>query len=453
MSEIKINTSNITGKIKPMHAVNNGPVYKFGEAQRITNIEAYKAAGIPYARTHDSSFNSTYGGPHTVDINAIFPDFDKDPYDENSYDFVMTDEYLRVIDFAGTKPFYRLGAAIEHGIKKYNTMPPKDFHKWAVICEHIIRHYNEGWANGFHYNIEYWEIWNEPDINADDSDNKLCWGGTAAQFYKLYNITAKHLKSNFPNLKIGGPAVTEVEDGDSIFPWKVDWVDNFLKSIEVKPDFFSWHCYPNDVNYMVSKVRKTRKVLDSYGLQDTESILDEWNYVKGWCGDEWLYSLRQEKGIKGAAFIASAMCSCQYEPLDMLMYYDARPCGMNGMFNTDFVCDCLKGYYPFRMFNELYKLKNCVKAESDNVNIKACAAVSEDGENAAVMISYFDDNDNAPQEKIELDINGLPDLTNVQIYILDETHDMELIRSEKIVGEKLSLDMPLFTTYLIKLSK
>ena len=126
---------------------------------------------------------------------------------------------------------------------------------------------------------------------------------------------------------------------------------------------------------------------------------------------------------------------------------------MNGMFNTDFVCDCLKGYYPFRMFNELYKLKNCVKAESDNVNIKACAAVSEDGENAAVMISYFDDNDNAPQEKIELDINGLPDLTNVQIYILDETHDMELIKSEKIVGEKLSLDMPLFTTYLIKLSK
>lgn len=269
----------------------------------------------------------------------------------------------------------------------------------------------------------------------------------------MYNITAKHLKSNFPNLKIGGPAVTEVEDGDSIFPWKVDWVDNFLKSIEVKPDFFSWHCYPNDVNYMVSKVRKTRKVLDSYGLQDTESILDEWNYVKGWCGDEWLYSLRQEKGIKGAAFIASAMCSCQYEPLDMLMYYDARPCGMNGMFNTDFVCDCLKGYYPFRMFNELYKLKNCVKAESDNVNIKACAAVSEDGENAAVMISYFDDNDDAPAEKFSLDVSTFSNSPKAEIYLLDDTRDMERIKTETLDSGKLALDIPLFATYLIKLTK
>ncbi len=28
-------------------------------------------------------------------------------------------------------------------------MPPKDFKKWAVICEHIIRHYDENWANGY----------------------------------------------------------------------------------------------------------------------------------------------------------------------------------------------------------------------------------------------------------------------------------------------------------------
>ena len=27
----------------------------------------------------------------------------------------------------------------------------------------VIKHYNSGWANGYHYNIKYWEIWNEPD--------------------------------------------------------------------------------------------------------------------------------------------------------------------------------------------------------------------------------------------------------------------------------------------------
>ena len=57
-----------------------------------------------------------------------------------------------------TKVFYRLGSKIEHNRKKYGTLVPKDPHKWAVICEHIIRHYNEGWADGFHLNMQYWEI-------------------------------------------------------------------------------------------------------------------------------------------------------------------------------------------------------------------------------------------------------------------------------------------------------
>ena len=450
MTGIIINTDKKCGKIKPMHSVNNGPVHKFGEAQKISNLEAYKAAGIPYARNHDAAFCSSYGGEHIVDVPVIFPDFDKDPYDENSYDFELTDEYLKVIDCAGTKTFYRLGSKIEHQKKKYGTLPPKDFHKWAVICEHIIKHYTEGWANGFHYDIEYWEIWNEPDINDDESDDKLCWGGTAQQFYELYNIASKHLKSRFPHLKIGGPAVTEVERDESIFPWKRNWVDNFLKYIEIKPDFLSWHCYSNDVNLLLEKVRHTREILDDCGCAETESILDEWNYVKGWCGDEWIYSLKAAKSIKGAAFVASVMCACQYEPLDMLMYYDARPCGMNGMFNTDFVCECLKGYYPFRMFNELYKLGNCVEIQCNNDNVKACAAVSDSGENGAVMVSYFDDNDNAPSEKINVEAKGFE---TAEVYLLDAAHDMEKIGTEKVQSGRISLDIPLYGTYLIKLSK
>jgi len=180
VENVRVDFSRNCGQVKPMHSVNNGPVYKFAEDQRITNMDSYRAAGIPYARTHDAAFCSTYGGEHTVDIHAIFPDFDADPYAPESYDFVLTDEYLKVIEFAGTKTFYRLGSKIEHWKKKYGTLPPKDFHKWAVICEHIIRHYTEGWADGFRMDIEYWEIWNEPDLDPDDSTHKRCWGGTKA---------------------------------------------------------------------------------------------------------------------------------------------------------------------------------------------------------------------------------------------------------------------------------
>ena len=159
MAGIRIDWNEPVGKIKPMHAVNNGVA-----KGRMNNFEDYKAAGFPYMRNHDASYCEEYGSEHCVDISAVFPDFDADPDDPASYEFAETDAYLGRNVEAGTKIFYRLGQRIEHTVKKYNVNPPKDFQKWAVICEHIIRHYTEGWADGFHWDMPYWEIWNEPDV-------------------------------------------------------------------------------------------------------------------------------------------------------------------------------------------------------------------------------------------------------------------------------------------------
>ena len=145
MNKITVDFNKETRAIKPMHSTNNGPVKGAGFGGQKTSIpEFWKQAGIPYARNHDAAFCASYGGEHTVDVTNIFPDFDKDPYDENSYDFIVTDEYIRFTLECGTQTFYRLGQKIDHRIKKYDPIPPKDFKKWAVICEHIIRHYNEG---------------------------------------------------------------------------------------------------------------------------------------------------------------------------------------------------------------------------------------------------------------------------------------------------------------------
>ena len=56
----------------------------------------------------------------------------------------------------GAEVYYRVG---EVGRK---TKPPADFDKYARVVKHIAMHYNQGWDNGFHYNIRYWEFWNEP---------------------------------------------------------------------------------------------------------------------------------------------------------------------------------------------------------------------------------------------------------------------------------------------------
>ena len=203
MEILKFDPKEKAGAFKLLNATNGGPVHKrFTTDQKRSNYKDYKAARIPYSRNHDSAVHATYGGPYSHDISRIFPDFDADPEDPASYDFACTDEAILTCLDAGTKTFFRLGQSIEHHVKKHATLPPKDFKKWAVICEHIIRHYTEGWNDGLTLDMPYWEIWNEPDLDPDDSDNKRTWGGTRKQFFDLYEISAKHLKSRFPNLRL-----------------------------------------------------------------------------------------------------------------------------------------------------------------------------------------------------------------------------------------------------------
>ena len=444
MDQIIVDFSRSCGPVKPMHATNNGPVYKFAADQRITNVHHFKAAGIPYARNHDASFCSTYGGEHCVDVNMIFTDWSADPTDPASYDFQLTDEYVRMVEAGGCENYYRLGSKIEHWSKKYNTLPPTDFHKWAVVCEHIIRHYTEGWGDGMKTKITYWEIWNEPDLDPDDATHKRCWGGTAKQFYELFNVTLKHLKTCFPHLKIGGPAIAIMRDHQ--------WTRDFFESLgDVKPDFFSWHVYGATVEKVQQKIALARKMLDEYGLTACESILNEWNYVKGWHDDEWYYSLKAEKGLKGSAFIASTMLMSQYEPLDMLMYYDARPGGMNGLFCTDRICEALKGYFPFWMFNHLYQSGTAVEVKRESADVWAAAAK---GNGQCVMLSYFNDDDNAPEKEVKVSFKNVENTNGVRLeyYLLDETHDATLVREEIFTATEFAsyIKMPLHSTYLLK---
>lgn len=101
--KLKVDFKNTVGKIKPMNAVNNGPVYTDNGDQNLTNLPDFREANIPFARTHDSSICYDYGGEHTVDIHNIFTDFDADPYSPESYDFTLTDIYLSTIMRGGRK--------------------------------------------------------------------------------------------------------------------------------------------------------------------------------------------------------------------------------------------------------------------------------------------------------------------------------------------------------------
>ncbi|MBE6611053.1 MAG: hypothetical protein E7632_01060 [Ruminococcaceae bacterium] len=434
--KLTIDFDKATGIVKPMNAVNNGPVI----GKRGSNLEAYQAMKTPYARTHDASFYAGYGGYHTVDVHVVFPDFDADPEDPASYDFQLTDEYMEKIIRGGAKVFYRLGGKIEHESMKYGTLVPPDFHKWAVICEHIIAHMNEGWANGHAYGIEYWEIWNEPDLDKDDASNKRCWQGTAAEFYELFAIAAKHLKARFPHLKIGGPAAAGFRDW-----WMVPFFEK-MRAENVPMDFWSWHCYTADPMTLVNLAKKHREFLDSYGYTGTESICNEWNYVKGWTNENgWNETQESIIGIKGAAFVMGAMSVCQNAPIDMLMYYDARPSIWNGLF--DFYTKLpLKPYYSIKAWGELAELENSCAAACDVPEIYAAAASGEGGKMA--IVTYFTNNADAVAKTFTVDAAQIGDA--VSLYLLDEAHDMAKVAEIYPDEGKFQLTMQPNTVIVLK---
>ena len=152
--------------------------------------------------------------------------------------------------------------------------PPKDFAKWTNICIHIIRHYNEGWANGHHYNIKHWEIWNEPEEN-----NIGMWVGTQQQYFELYETAAKGIKAHDPSLKVGGSVVWM---GSPLFrPFLA-----YCRDRKLPLDFVSWHSYPDKPQGLAGDAVTARRVFDQYGFKSTESRLTEWHPMwYKWAGD------------------------------------------------------------------------------------------------------------------------------------------------------------------------
>jgi hypothetical protein len=198
-------------------------------------------------------------------------------------------------------------------------------------------------------------------------------------------------------------------------------------------------------------------MLDKYGFTQTECILNEWNYVKGWFGDDIVYSHRQRRRIRGASFTTATMCACQYSPVDMLMYYDARPCeNWNGMFDPMVVGRVFKGYYPFPMFNTLYRLGECVDVEDDqDAGGYICAA--KNGNEAAILATHFNDDDTTEPKCFTIDITGFGSERGVEaeFFLLDDTHDCEPIGKAIYYSDRFTTE-PIFsnfTTYLIKLKK
>ena len=384
-------TKKITAPVKELGGVNCAPYNQRAGADQTRIRDFFNYLGIPRSRLHDCC--GKWGGTYFVDVPNIFRDFDADETKEENYDFHYSDEYITAIIETGASVVYRLGITIEWGSKKYTSVPPKDFAKWARICEHIIMHYNEGWANGFNYGIEYFEIWNEPE-------NPPMWQGTKEEFFELYRVSSKYLKSKFPNIKIGGYGssgmyaafIDGMSDFYKSFPiWFVDFLE-MAKREGCPLDFFSWHIYTDDLSHIIKSAQFVREKLDEYGFFNTESHLNEWNY--GAEGKQF----EDKDTMVGASFVAAAFALMQAAPVDLAQYYVAsQPSVYNGLLYMR-----SGGYTPvahvFSKFNKMFRSEGALEIVSNASEPYAIAA--KDGDTSYVLISSY--RKNADSVKLQM---------------------------------------------------
>lgn len=204
--------------------------------QQLTYVK--KECGFRYIRFH---------GLFTDDMGIYKEDKNGNP----EYNYMYVDalfDYLISIDI---KPFVELGFmphALASGKEtifwwRGNVTPPKDHDKWADLVKKIVQHWTD------RYGVDevktwYFEVWNEPNLSPG------FWTGTQADYFKLYEYSAKAVKSVNPAYRVGGP-------GTAGAAWEPEMID-FCEKNNVPIDFVSTHSYGVNQGY-----------LDEYGNSGT----------------------------------------------------------------------------------------------------------------------------------------------------------------------------------------
>ena len=423
------------GKAGPAYknilGMNNSPRIK-SEPAMIKENELFKRLGPARVRHHDAAL--TDPGFALIDVSRIFPLFKADHNDPECYDFGPTDLYLEQVVKCGVDIEFRFGESIEHSATRFRVKPPADTEKWAEICVNILRHYNEGWANGKKWNIKYASLWEEPD-------NKKLFDGPYEEFLKLYESFATKLKKAFPKLKVGGPQAIRLSSLEKLAA--------MCKEKSIPLDFLSCTQYARNPIDFANHMRDVRKLADKYGFKKAEVFLSEWNF----CPRDWsnLFAERHvPMSMHHAAFCLASIISLQ-EVVDMAFFYLWASAGLWGLFST--WQEPYKVYFAFLFYTDFIrkKLKKIPITLSTLGNgLYHLAGIAKDGK-IYMLVSQF----RSPAEEFTIELPA--DYKKCTVKILSDTFPKgEGIKQIKSSGKgkfRFPLDAKVFGVYLMEFDK
>jgi xylan 1,4-beta-xylosidase len=124
-----------------------------------------------------------------------------------AYNFQYIDAVYDAILNAGMRPFVEFGfmpQKMASGEKtifwwKGNITPPRDYAKWEGLVRALVRHWTERYGQA-EVRRWYFEVWNEPNLK------DLFWSGDQSEYFKLYDVTVRAVKSVSADYRVGGPA-------------------------------------------------------------------------------------------------------------------------------------------------------------------------------------------------------------------------------------------------------
>ena len=328
-----------------------------------------------------------------------------DRRDKMAIDFTALDTQIDIIRAMGAQPLMCLTytpAILGGGIN-----PPNDLHLWHELIYRLVRHVNGERKLG----VEYWEIWNEPNL-------KNFWSGSMEQFLELYEATEKAVIRADPTVKFGGA-------GYYSFP--KEWVRAAMeqaKEKNLRMDFISWHDYNDAGLGIIRQVATARAWCKELGM-NPELIIDEWNYYP---------ILREGHDDQNAAvYIADLLCKMTELGIGHAPFFEIKD-GVNekrhwgrwGLFTADHHPKA--SYYAFLGFahmegDSLSFTGGKVIDPAENVNGgKAKVGGMAVGKGKRVDIVLY--NTSLKQdETIDLTISGLGNSSvKARVFLIDATH-------------------------------
>jgi xylan 1,4-beta-xylosidase len=162
--------------------------------------------------------------------------YSEDRHGKAVYNFQYIDAVYDAILNAGMRPFVEFGfmpQKLASGEKtifwwKGNITPPRDYAKWEALIRTLVEH----WTNRYgrdEVRRWYFEVWNEPNLK------DLFWSGDREEYFRLYDVTVRAVKSVSPDYRVGGPATA----GRA---WISEMIAHAAKS-RVPLDFITTHDY------------------------------------------------------------------------------------------------------------------------------------------------------------------------------------------------------------------